>query len=757
MATYTTADLEAASKFANVNATIRTIQKLEESAKHLTSWLDYSIRDATHDDYYIPASLAHCCKVIDVKIPKNLCDLLSCNPLKEEDTCIPGEIASYYYVGDDGYDVQCQPSCYNTASKKTYNDDNSRAVDVPMLNFHNDKCRIMHTPMVGWLEKTFYRSDTKFEVRVNDMPTGFSRTTTDNEYGSGITYKTNATYCDYYDRHFEEDGSCQMNWLENVTDAVIGQSLINTIKSSIRVLTNNNIPFNLPQNLPPLPTELKSVHTLKGWRENINNAFVVPELIDTSPKVITTRHRRDTIYHKNTTLNDLIYSRRQAEESQTNLSDFTLRLMKRTKREADKSNASLKNKHTISGLIDSINYKQELIKQAIKQQQFASLHPEPQSSVDTCDNILPEAYIEPHKDHIALESKLNIDTYNYRHKLTKREVITPTDDPSTIDRVLKTIKDAFVAILKLATDPHLAFMLSVNYITDQILSNLKPLLLTITERITSLAYAGLEKIIGSIGDRVLIAGLRGMVIKAVGSMAINIGSKLAVLTAKLLGAAASVVGWLLAASMILDLIFGAWDPYGYNNMFPATIPNDMMQNAEMTLRQHAKAPSMNFEFQHFASTILSEEELLQIQVESLIDHLIYLDALVVNSEGSRINKGESLDVSQVNQNDYNGAAQQGAAERVKWDSHSFAKYNERFMDRVTVNRTGNMIAIILFGVSAFCLIVRLNVLAIVALILCVVLLAITHLQVYNNLFVDFVEKYTVRVDAFGASVGFSPS
>lgn len=337
MATYTDADLAASSKFVDANLKIRMLQKMYQRAPHLVSWIEYDLRNATHDDYYIPATLTDSCKIIDIRITKTLCELLSCNASKEQDVCVPEEHASYYYVGDNAYDVQCQPACFNTAVKMTYTDDGARAADTPMLNFHNGKCRVLHSGIISWLEKPFYRSDTKFERRVNDMPTGFTRIPSDNPYGGGITYKTNETYCHYYDRNLQEDGSCDETLGEKISHSLLGEALINTIKSSVRILINNNVPFPLPENLPKLPNELKSIHTLNGWKANINKDFKLPDLIDIKPKVPNAnRNKRSTIFHNDSDTNDLIYRRRMAElrehfsnynddgdENDDNLSDFT--------------------------------------------------------------------------------------------------------------------------------------------------------------------------------------------------------------------------------------------------------------------------------------------------------------------------------------------------------------------------------------------------------------------------------------------------
>lgn len=248
-------------------------------------------------------TLIHACKVITVDITKKACDSISCNPTKEDDVCKPYENASYYYVGDDKFDLQCQPACFNTKQKKIYAPDGKQATETPFLNFNNGKCRYVPTPMVSYLEKSFYRSQTIYEKRVNDMPTGFSRIKSDNPFGSGFDYEFNKSYCGYYDLDFLENGNCGESWLGFLADSVIGMHFINAVKSVPGLIFNNNKPFDIPAGVPALPESIPKNKTVDGWKNDINSEFIVPELIDTTPKEINlqnisnSRHRLDYLHN----------------------------------------------------------------------------------------------------------------------------------------------------------------------------------------------------------------------------------------------------------------------------------------------------------------------------------------------------------------------------------------------------------------------------------------------------------------------------
>jgi len=359
MATFTAEDVRNSQKFSQTNYTIRLIKRMHETHPHLASWLKYNIRDATINDYYVPATLAHACKVVEIQIPENLCKLLSCNAMKEKSTCTPDEPASYYYVGDDGYDVQCQPSCYNTIIDTSRYKDGKKTQNTPTLMWNpvQSVCRQIDTPTMRWLEKPFYRSDTKYELRLNDMPTGFSRITdNENPFGPGVSYAINKSYCKYYDRTLTEEGSCDFTKWESVLDLAVGMNAINTAKSGIRWLTSEGIPFALPENLPKLPTELAKEHTLDGWKANINKDFIIPELIDTSPRVPDRKN-----FKPNKTTQHHIHNMRQHAEihNSSDLSNFTRLRMGLNAKPTDVSKTTSSSSAAVDISMDSLKFKSQ--------------------------------------------------------------------------------------------------------------------------------------------------------------------------------------------------------------------------------------------------------------------------------------------------------------------------------------------------------------------------------------------------------------
>lgn len=711
MAAFTTEDVIASSKFAESNNNLRLLKKLIEKAPHLATWLDVEVRDATHDDYYIPATLSHAAKSVTINITAELCELLSCNPMKEQDTCKPNEEASYYHVGDDGIDVQCQPACYNIAAKVSYNEDGKRAADITQLNWNSmqNECRIVNSNLTMWLEKTFYRSTTKFELRNNDMPTGFSRIPSDNPYGCGYTYKTNKTYCRYYDKTLQDDGSCNMTLLEKFLDATIGTTILNYIKSGIRMATNHGIPFELPENLPELPKELKLLHTIKGWRENINKLFVLPDLIDTKPKLDTLvsmniNNAKLNITSKSATptaADDIHEYRRRAElNSMDNMSNFM-----RTSVGLDLDTSDEK----IFGLDENGEILQPMGSSPSRTTRSVS---DEQSNVDAETEDTPKHWTEK-------------------------------------------MKALFIGLLEMFTESDTYFYIGVDLVTTSILKKLKQLAAKIIEKMSAYLAKGLVDITGSIGIKVLLNGMKGLAIKIVATAALRIGAKIAIMFAKILAAAASVIGWILIGTMVLDLLFTFWDPLGYHNLFPPEIPRDMMDSGELSLRQALGSATASFKFDNLVALVLSEDEIMEIQIESLMDRVIYLDALVVNSEGSRIDKGLEINVNTGSKYDMDSAKNAGMAERVKFNLQNYEIYNDRFMSRVEVNKYLNYITASTVILSGVFLIAKMPLLSFVSIIIALITLAIARIELQDDILIDVLDKYRNKDPIYGGDYGYS--
>ncbi|ABO45378.1 envelope protein P74 [Gryllus bimaculatus nudivirus] len=607
---FTAVDSKNARDYAQTNIIIRYIRKIYEKRPNIASEISYEIKDS---ERYAPESLKDSNKEITVKLSKIMCnDLLSCNAAKETSMCTEKEEASFYRVGENEFDIQCQPACYNLGIKPSYNSEGKRKTDSIRLNWNGDACHIV-PDKATYLEKPFYRSATVYERRLNDMPTGFTRIDDSvNRYGCGFTYVPNKTYCGYYDKILESDLSCSLTWWEKGLDAIVGMSLINNIKSAVRTLYNDNKPFDEPSDLPPKPTTIPEINTLKGWENYRNPYFVLPELIDTTPKSI-----------KN---NVSTHSRRKREIEQAhNQSTFMKKRM---------------------GL--PIDSKQD-------------------SGYLSLQNLD--------------DNKINMYT-------------------NIVDAIVQNIiinKEFWASV-------------GVNIATEAALSGIKKMCTKIIEKVGLITGEKIITLGGSIGIKVVSEAVKSFAFKLIVNQIISIASKLTIMIAKFTTATASVIGWILVGTMILDLIFAFWDPYGYNNLFPPTLPRDLMYASEQALRRATEQPSVTFEFQQLVKLLLTEDEILEIEIAGLTDTITYLDALVVNSEGAVIDKGDYVNLNGT-KTEIIVASNISLAKRVRFNEKDFNEYNKNFLFRVQINKYLNYLNTFLLICSGITLLFGLYILA----------------------------------------------
>ncbi|XP_011309809.1 uncharacterized protein [Fopius arisanus] len=278
MATFTEKDKQDAVSYAAAFIKLKQLKLMFKKVPHLTSHLHVDIRSATDSDYRISKALETRSMVVTANITKDLCEAISCTPEKEKGICTPNDNASFYIVGNDQFDIQCQPACFNTKTSPTISPE-KMGVNTPHLVWaHNKSCRYVNSSIIAMLEKPFYRGKTQYEKRVNDIGWGFNRRYDPNDFiGAGYKYEFNSNYCDIFNMSFDENThECKYTFLQTVANTVIGPSLIGTLKSGITVLINGSEDLGIPAdhyNRIIGNNTMPEKYTLEGWKKNINSDF----------------------------------------------------------------------------------------------------------------------------------------------------------------------------------------------------------------------------------------------------------------------------------------------------------------------------------------------------------------------------------------------------------------------------------------------------------------------------------------------------
>lgn len=615
---FTISDLDDAGKFTDYNYKVRLLRAMDKKAPHLVRHLTFEVRNARDEDYRIPAAIAQKCKVIDISISEKLCAKLSCNPAKEDRMCTVDDPASYYYVGDSAYDIQCQPSCFHTAPNSMYNESGATASTMNLLNYHNGKCVILPMATVTYLEKTRYRSDVLYEKRVNDMPTGFSRVKSNSPNGSGIRYTINEAYCKYYDLEFDSNGSCEMSHSDKILDTIIGMNLINTTKSAVRHIIQGEKPFPPPENLIALPRAIPHDLTVEGWREDFDKNFIFPSLIT--------------------------------------YDEYAPRISKKLRRR--------RNTETMSDKINEI-----------------------------------------------------VEKIDHGTKLILKEMFT--SDRFWID-------------------------LGKDVALDGVLASTKDISKWLGEKISkTYAKLAMQKTTNGFGEHVINAGLRSSLRATIRDVSMRAALKIVMTSAKFVALSVSVFGIFLIISTALNLLFTFWDPFGYQNMLEPSIPQDMFVAGEKALLKAAKQKNVDFGFQNLVTILLSDDEVMSIRNETFFERMIYLNALEVNSEGTRIDKGEIVHVSgEYREVELNTAINKITAKQHNLDHIDLKLYNDRFILRVRLNKYLATMSMLTAIISVALVFAGFNFLGFLLLLFFIILLVIASLSILvDDQLIDALQEY----------------
>lgn len=792
---YTAKDVNNAEKFADTNYKIAVIRKMYEKHPQIASWLKYKIRPATHDDYYMPGAIESSCKVIEIEITKELCELASCTPLKETEKCKSDDVASYYYVGDDKYDVQCQPACFNLAVSNTNavknhhrdtvvttttksNDD--AGMPEMIWNAQVGKCRLVNSSVKAALEKPFYRSEVKYEKRVNDLPIGFSRVDKPNDpYGVGYTYANNAAYCGFFDKSFDADTKeCYVPTGEYIGGAIVGSAIINNVRASIRMMQTGST-LKMPENLPTLPSEMEKRFTLDGWRNSVNESFVLPEPIDTSPKMYLLRRqyqkRRkyrgkreteiddyDERYHEDDKKNEEIKRRREAELLDGRYSGFMLHhIRKPTPSYVHSKNDLIPGTHSSiyvkehEGSYDE-NTKVKLVRftddDAIQNENNGKMIVNELNSVfNTLDEEISSSSSNNHSSSSSSYELYN-DVINDRFKRNTNKA-----DKNKITSTLKTV---LIEILRtVTTDGDFYVQLGIGLAADGAVAAFRKIALKLVASLSGQFGKSLVQVVGKIGTNVLSSAFKSVVTKTFINGMVRVAATTALALAKIAATASTVVGVILIGFVILDLALTLWDPYGYNSLYPANYPSDAFYNGQVAMRQFTESGSLDVSFELLASYILTQNEIGLLQLSTIVDKIIYLDSLTVNSEGTRLEKGDLIEMSWVSESEMEDdeelqrAYRETLAKGAGWNAETFERYNRKFNKRIEAVQVLNYSAgasILLSGIFYFS---RLPLLAVLCIVISIILFAGATITLQNDMIPDLFDKYT-KTSSDGTFVGY---
>ena len=687
LTTYTDVDLANAAEYAQQRLRLVYLHHLMEKAPHIASHFTYSITQAdVEKDYYYPPVFRRKAIKVNIRINPTVCEKISCNTVRTKDACDPTDVAEYLRVGDQElFERVCQPACYNLYNRTVYDDDGKELPQMLRVAPREDKCVIVGGTAI-WLEQPYYRSTDHYEKRLNDLPIGFNRGPENPITQSGLQYEYNKTYCDaYFDKWDPVNKDCYVPWYEVILRAVVGESIVKLINSGV-VLIENGLKSDIPQPDLPKPPPIESIWLLDNWRDDIDPNFILPPIDIELPDAKDGSQRcDDIIYDKNDY--KFVDSRKGLAIKPTG--EYTKRLIKKTiESTLAKTMMPAYERQNLDAFILKENHTRRVAGQQ-HMRKFAVT--EKQQKVDEQPNI----------GDILLEILGSI-LYN-------------TDPAYWRDIAIGAIFD--VILTQFAT------------ITKQLITKIIP---KIADLLINATYALLSNVFGG--------ALKCFITMTISRVAIQMASKVIIALCRMLAQAASIIGIVLLIVGFFDIALMIWDPLGYNKKFDKIILKRVMEENEFALREdfNVNRPEMTFDLLCMLMIEPNVGAELGLQIFGFIYE--YLDALEVNSEGTRINKGVIV-------RKYFDKDQQDKTivESKLWSPDDLYFYEQYHAMRMRYFTSVKPYVLTLTGIGCLLLVLKIYYLALILFILAILVAYTTYLNATVNVG-RFVENSAINLN-----------
>ncbi|KAG8040287.1 hypothetical protein G9C98_000858 [Cotesia typhae] len=150
--------------------------------------------------------------------------------------------------------------------------------------------------------------------------------------------------------------------------------------------------------------------------------------------------------------------------------------------------------------------------------------------------------------------------------------------------------------------------------------------------------------------KIFIMSLEQGMARVARAIIVKVASKAAIALLKLMVSALTVVGILLNVLMVFDLLLTFADPLKLNNKYPDDFLDDQMYAAEQRIRVETDMVTPVITFDFLANYLLTQKEYSVFQINSIIYEAEYFLHLRVNSQGSVIDRGEKINLENIDLN-----------------------------------------------------------------------------------------------------------
>ncbi|AKR17336.1 P74 (PIF-0) [Urbanus proteus nucleopolyhedrovirus] len=263
--TLTIIDLNNSVRYATHQHRLRFITKWRRRFPHIL--INYKVRAANNDDYYVPPKLADRCIYVTLTFSKRGCESMSCYPFDETKPITFDTKFGYTQTSDTSVPY-AQPACYNLDRSAATREDAENEIQSPELRYTvNEQCILVDTLSKMYFNSPYLRTENHTINGVDDVP-GFNVAY---NHDMLLPEKVLGTFNDAYCRRFGRsltNGGCSMQWWESLIGFVLGDTIYITFKLLANNVFNELKDFDYTKPSPLLPPKpvVDSNIVLRQWQ-----------------------------------------------------------------------------------------------------------------------------------------------------------------------------------------------------------------------------------------------------------------------------------------------------------------------------------------------------------------------------------------------------------------------------------------------------------------------------------------------------------
>ncbi|QNV47909.1 per os infectivity factor 0 [Alphabaculovirus altersperidaniae] len=265
MATLTFIDIQNSNWYSEHLYRLRFIPKWRTKMPHIL--INYEIRAANNNDYYVPPTLAHKAIHVKLKFSKRGCESMTCYPFHETGPIDANTPTGYTQTSETAI-IYGQPACYNLDRVAATREGGENEVQAPELRYtQGEQCLLVDTVSKMYFNSPYMRTDEHLVKGIDDVPAFNVQPASDLLFPERFVGTFNEAYCRRFGRDLV-NGGCHVAWWESLIGFVLGDTIYITLK----MLANNvfselrNFNYKRPSPLLPPPPTVDSDRLLNDWR-----------------------------------------------------------------------------------------------------------------------------------------------------------------------------------------------------------------------------------------------------------------------------------------------------------------------------------------------------------------------------------------------------------------------------------------------------------------------------------------------------------